>query len=318
MADGESQRGSRIFVVVNPSSGNCTPDDIKGALARHLGAGTGPEYRIHELSEGDDLGGVARGAAGEGYDVVVAAGGDGTVSAVANGLLGSGARLGIIPLGTTNVLARELGVPIELEGACRLLAGPNRYVWIDGMKLGGTVCFTQIGIGVDAYMIRDTTVENKKRFGALAYLWTAARHAAGFNARRFTVVVDGVTVKTRAIQVLLVNCGTLGTSGLRWGPDIRADDGRVDVCIVRANRLLDYAAVAWSMIRGRQREDRNIRYVTAERSVAVKVARSLPVQADGEVVGETPLELTVVREALRVVVPPTADGPTAGGLPARN
>ena len=73
------------------------------------------EYRIHEPGEGEDILAIVRGAVAQGFDTVVAAGGDGTVSAVANGLIGSGARLGIIPLGTANVLARELGIPIALD-----------------------------------------------------------------------------------------------------------------------------------------------------------------------------------------------------------
>ena len=94
---------SRVFVIVNAKSGNSSPEDIRKAWKAHQAEGSG-EYRIHEPGAGEDILAIVRGAVAQGFDTVVAAGGDGTVSAVANGLIGSGARLGIIPLGTANVL----------------------------------------------------------------------------------------------------------------------------------------------------------------------------------------------------------------------
>lgn len=299
MAD---DRAARVFVILNPVSGSCSPDDVRQALGRHFIKG-GPTLEVHETSEGEDVAATARAAVERGFDVVVAAGGDGTVSTVADGMVGTSARLGIIPLGTTNVLARELAIPLVLEDACRLLAGSNATAAIDTMRVGDGHYFTQIGVGVDSLMIRDTTTESKRRFGSLAYLWTAAVRLAGFQPRRFSISADGRQVRPRALQVLVANSGALGTSGLRWGPDIRVDDGRIDVCIVRARTLLNYVSVAWSMVRGRQREEPNIRYLTAERVVAIHSDRTLPVQADGEVVGETPVEIQVEPRALRIVVP---------------
>ena len=95
---------SRVFVIVNAKSGNSSPEDVRKAWRAHRAEGSG-EYRIHEPGAGEDILAIVRGAVAQGFDTVVAAGGDGTVSAVANGLIGSGARLGIIPLGTANVLA---------------------------------------------------------------------------------------------------------------------------------------------------------------------------------------------------------------------
>ena len=100
------------------------------------------------------------------------------------------ARMGIIPLGTTNVLARELGIPLDLDDACDLLAGPNRTADIDVMRVGDKHYVTQIGIGVDALMIRDTPDEHKRRLGVAAYLWTAVSRLIGFRLRRFSITAD--------------------------------------------------------------------------------------------------------------------------------
>ena len=293
---------SRVFVVVNAKSGNSAPEEVRKAWKAHRAEGSG-EVRIHEPGEGEDILAIVRGAVAQGFDTVVAAGGDGTVSAVANGLIGSGARLGIIPLGTANVLARELGIPIAMEDACALVKGPNTTTSIDAMKVKGTHYFTQIGIGVDAVMIRDTTVEHKRWLGYGAYVWTAATRFIGFQPHRFSIAADDRRARPRALQVVLANSGSLGTSGLRWGPDVRVDDGQIDVCILRAQTLLNFLSVGWSVIRGRHREDRNIQLLTARRAVAIHTDRPLPVQGDGELIGETPLEVQVVSRALRVVVP---------------
>jgi diacylglycerol kinase (ATP) len=293
---------SRVFVVINARSGNSSPQEVRRALSsRRMGGSTGCE--IHETIEDEDILATVRKAVEGGCDLIVAAGGDGTVSAVANGVVGSTARMGIIPLGTTNVLARELGIPLDLDEACALLAGPNRTTDIDVMRVGDKHYVTQIGIGVDALMIRDTPDEHKRWLGVAAYLWTAISRLIGFRLRRFSISADGRHARPRCLQVVLANCGTLGASGLRWGPDVRVDDGRIDVCILRARTLLDYLSVGISVLLGRHREDPNIQYLTAERVVSVSTDRPLPVQGDGEVIGETPIEVQVVPRALRVVVP---------------
>src|SRR5208337_183558 len=198
---------SRVFVVVNAKSGNSSPEEVRKTWKAHQAEGSG-ECRIHEPGEGEDILAIVRGAVAQGFDTVVAAGGDGTVSAVANGLIGSGARLGIIPLGTANVLARELGIPLVLEDACALLNGPNTTTSIDAMKVKGTHYFTQIGIGVDAVMIRDTTAEHKRWLGSGAYIWTAATRFIGFQPHRFSITADDQRARPRSLQVVLANSGS--------------------------------------------------------------------------------------------------------------
>ena len=254
---------SRVLVIVNAKSGNAAPEEVRRALGDSV-SGANATTQIHEPQEGEDIVATAREAAAQGFDTVVAAGGDGTVSAVANGLIGAPARLAIIPLGTANVLARELGVPLTLDAACALLDGPNRTMAIDAMRVGEKHYFTQIGIGVDAAMIRDTKVEHKRRLGNLAYVWTALTRLIGFQPYRFSISADGRRSRPRALQVVLANCGSLGTTTLRWGPDVCVSDGQIDVCVLRARTLLDYLSVGYSVLRGRHREDRNIQYFVSQ------------------------------------------------------
>jgi diacylglycerol kinase family enzyme len=209
----------------------------------------------------------------------------------------------VIPAGTANVFARELGLPLDLAGACALLTGAHATASVDAMRVGEQYFVLQIGIGIDSLMIRDTDRQAKRRFGRAAYLWTAFTRLIGYQPRRFTIVADGRRTRPRASQVLIANGGVLGVAPFRWGPHIRPDDGRIDVCIVSARTALDYLGLAWHTVLGQQRRDRNVRYLSAEHSVVVSADHPLPVQADGEILGETPLQVQVVPDALRVIVP---------------
>ena len=105
--------------------------------------------------------------------------------------------------------------------------------------------------------------------------------------------------------MLVANGGVLGVPPFRWGPNIRPDDGKVDVCIVSARTALDYLGLIWHTILGQQRRDRNVRYLTAARNIAISADQPLPIQADGEIIGETPLQIDIVPNALKVIVPTT-------------
>lgn len=309
-------RSRRAFVILNPAAGQGTVEAVRQALAQTFsksddesGAGEGDEaaYTIHETAPGEAITKLVREAAEQGgYDLIVAGGGDGTVSAVANGLVGLETPLAILPLGTANVLARELGIPIDLEGACQLLTGAHAITAIDTMKVDDQCYFTQVGVGIDAMMIRDTDRESKRRFGRVAYLWTAFTRLIGFQPRRFLIDSDGRSVRSHASQVVVANCGILGQPPFRWGPDIRPDDGRVDVCIVRARSLWNYITLSWHVILGQHKQDANVRYLTAEHRVVITTKRPLPVQADGEIIGETPVTVMVVPHALHLIVPRNA------------
>jgi len=293
----------RVFVVLNPMAGSCTADDVRTALERHFGERI--ELDIYETTGGDDEDVVAtvREAVAKGFDLIVAAGGDGTVSDVGEGLIASNVPMGIVPVGTANVFARELGLPLTLDDACALLAGQHAISSVDAMKARDKYFVLQIGIGLDSLMIRDTEREAKRRFGRAAYVWTALTRLVGYQPVRFTIVVDGKRLRPRASQVLIANGGVLGIAPFRWGPNICPDDGRIDVCIVSARTALDYLGLIWHTVLGQQRRDRNVRYLTATESILINADQSLPVQADGEILGETPIRIEVVPAAVSVIVP---------------
>src|SRR6266542_2810482 len=296
-----AQEQARIFVVLNPMAGSCTAADVRQAVDRQLGEQI--QTNIYETTGDEDVVALVRAELTNTPSMVVAAGGDGTISDVAEALIGTDIRLGIIPVGTANVFARELGIPLDLEAACALLGSQPNTTSVDAMKVGDQYFVLQIGIGIDSLMIRDTDRQSKRRFGRAAYLWTAFTRLIGYQPMRFTIVADGKRIRPRASQVLIANGGVLGIPPFRWGPNIRPDDGKIDVCIVSARTGLDYMGLIWHTLLGQQRRDRNVRCLTAARRTAISADQPLPIQADGEIIGETPIQIEVVPDALKVIVP---------------
>lgn len=294
----------RVLVFVNPKSGSCESDEVRDGLALILGEGG---RRVVFREPNSDVSVIRREidrVANEGpIDLIVAAGGDGTVSSVANALVGRDIPIGVVPLGTANVLARDLGIPVELDAAARLLVGPNRVRTIDALVVDGHHYFTQFGVGIDSIMIRDTKDKNKRRFGRWAYLWTAAKALAGFQPRRFDLVIDGRQATHRASQIVVANTGMMGQPPFRWGPDIEPDDGRANLCVVRASSLVDYLSLFWNVVTSRHRKNPRVRYLTASERIEIRTRAPLPAQADGEIIGETPIEILVAARVLRVVTP---------------
>jgi YegS/Rv2252/BmrU family lipid kinase len=250
-----------------------------------------------------------RAAVAAGHSDVVAAGGDGTVSAVASGLLHSNVRLGILPVGTANVLARELNIPLDLAQASALIVAPSRAILLDAMLLPDRVALLQIDVGLNSVMIRDTKDWAKRLVGRAAYLWTAFTRLIGLEPRRFRIAVDGQLHRFGAMQVVVANGGLLGMHPFRWGPDIDPSDGQIDVAVLRATTLLDTMKVAWALLLGRQRSSPHIRYLHAQHAIHVDAYPPLPVQADGEIIGDTPCTIEIIPAAISVIVPLEHEAP---------
>ena len=295
----------KAFVVLNPVAGQCDVDVVRQTLEQHF-AKTNWTYEVYETTGQERVAEIVHAALERGFELFVAAGGDGTVSGVAGGIVHTAVPMGIIPVGTTNALARELDIPLELDGALSLLMGDHAITNMDAMRIRDQFFVLNIGIGISALMMRDTERDIKRRFGRIAYLWTGLGKLLGLRLRRFTVEVDGQSSRLRASEVLIVNSGGLGEPYFHWEPHIHLDDGRLDVFVLRARTAPDYLRVVWGLLLGRQKRDPNVRFLSAERSIAINADRPLPVQADGDVIGQTPIQVQVVPNALQVIVPATA------------
>ena len=298
---------SGVFVILNPVAGSMQADLLRSALHEAF-ASRGIVPTIHLTRPEDDLKRLVGDALEQGNDLIVAAGGDGTIAAVSDAMVnrrtskGLAPNLGIIATGTANVLARELGLPLDLVAAAKRVAHPQGRRTLDAMSVQGRHFVVQIGLGLDALMIRDTPRAHKRRWGRLAYLLTGLSHLIGFRVHRFQLWIDDQPRFTkRGLQLVVANSGTLGQKGFHWGPNISPDDGVLNVCLVGARTWRHLLEVAWAFFRGRAHQHRRVHHFEARRRITLDSRPRLPVQGDGEVIGETPLTIELLPHAIAVL-----------------
>jgi len=290
----------RALVIANPGSGTARPGALEAALDRHAGS---IERRVRRLEGGEDAAQVAREELRESWDVVIAAGGDGTVAGVAQAAGEAGVPLLIAPMGTANMLAALLGIPGDLDGAIELLAGETVVRRIDGMEIGGRLCFLSASVGVSAMAIRELSASDKRRFGFLAYVGRGIASSFTFHPTLCTISIDGRARSLRIRDISVINAGLKSERPIPGIPDIRPDDGRLDVLIVWAPRLGEYLRHLVRALFCWRRVHPNIEWLTAEREVEIDCSEPLPVQADGDLIGETPVTIRLVRDAVDIVAP---------------
>jgi len=291
----------KALVILNPPAVDSEKQVLLDTVSRQFAA-VGIAYEIYETRKDDRLGEIVRRRLRDGFDLVVAAGGDGTVSGISDSLVGSSIPLGIIPVGTGNLIARELNIPEKVESAVALIAGTPRRRKIDAMCIGKRAYFLNASVGISASVIGETTRKSKGRFGRIAYLGTTVLKVLSSKPHYLVVEVDGQAHPVRAVEVTIMNCGLLANSFYPKGPDIRIDDGRLGVWILGMKTFWDYLRYAIGVATGSTVES-EAQFIRAEKTVNIRSHRPFPVQADGDLIGTTPFEVAVLPGALTVLVP---------------
>ncbi|HEX4094695.1 MAG TPA: diacylglycerol kinase family protein [Trebonia sp.] len=272
----------RAAVVVNPTK---LADDeaFRKAVGRAMDDGGWDEPLWLETTPDDPGLGQAKSAVSAGVELVLACGGDGTVAACAEGVTDTGVALGIIPLGTGNLLARNVGLPTDLEEALAVALGDEQQA-IDAGRVNGTLFVVMAGLGLDARMLSGTSEPLKKRLGWLAYAIAAVRHL-GDRPLRVTVSADGGRPRRMRVSALIVgNVGWL-RGGLPLLPDARPDDGMLDAVALAARGVTGWLAVAAHILLRRPAGDRVYRVQFTE--LQVTLHHRQPWELDGEVMGST-------------------------------
>ncbi len=235
---------------------------------------------------------------------MIASGGDGTVSGVVTGMVNSQVPMGILPAGTGNALARDLGIPMNMEAALGLIGDDHEIQTMDVMDVNGDYYILNASVGISAEIMLDTPRGEKRKFGMLAYLSHTFRNLVKARMHRFMLTVDDKNYKVFASEVMVANEKFMGLQPRVEGITIDPSDGRLDAFIVRAKSVRDYLDVVLRFLWQRKPEDDpTLGYVEIKDTMTVKSLVPLPVQADGEVIGETPVEIKLVRNALKVIVP---------------
>lgn len=296
------------MVIYNPAAG---PRDAGGELREALRS---LELRGWELTWRRTYGRLdavafAREAAEKGYDVAVAAGGDGTIGQVVNGIVGSQTALGVIPVGTTNVWAREMGIPLPTplrpnalyEAADMLATGEIRSV--DVGRVNDRYFLMWVGMGLDAEVTAQVEGRpvQKRRLGMLAFAIAALVQTLHLRGTKTFMELDGRPIERRTLLVVASNI-QLYAGFFRIAPMACLTDGKLDVCVFQGYSGLSAYLHFFSVLLGLHTRLPQFTYYQAEHLV-IQPERAQPVQVDGDVAGYTPVDIHVVPSALRVMVP---------------
>jgi diacylglycerol kinase family enzyme len=239
--------------------------------------------------------------------LVIAAGGDGTVCAAANGLIQSRVPLGILPLGTGNGLARVLGIPLNLDQALEVLSGEHVIIGADALRVGERHFFLNVSAGISPQMMSETKSEQKKRFGRLAYVWTMIKRSSIFQLRRYQLTIDDRIQWVNASEILISNTTLLDKPPHVFGPPETLNDGRLEVYLVTAHSLGDYLRLFWEVFSRPGQPAAKLQHLAANRCVSIQSAgHPRLLQADGEVIGHTPVEVELIPTAIHLIRPNAA------------
>lgn len=273
-------------LVVNPTK----VDDLD-ALVRQVSEACArhglPGPTVYETTPQEAGQGQARQAVADGAELVLTAGGDGTVQAVCCGLNGTGVPLGILPWGTGNLLARNLEIPLDAAKALEVaLGGRDRVLDLGQAHVGDTeaTCFAVMaGLGFDAQMMVDAPEKLKATVGWPAYLVSGLKHLRDDPVLAEVVLDGGAPVRRKVRGVVIGNVGNL-QGGVSLLPGAVPDDGVLDVVLLAPSRLLDWGRLVGRLLSRSKREDLTVTRYTA-RTVEVRMSVATQAQLDGEPLG---------------------------------
>ncbi len=293
------------IMIANPTAGSYThhADQISATLAFLRSHGWQAKLRLTHAA--GDARKLAHEAVEQGINVVIAIGGDGTINEVIQELAGSKTALGVIPSGTVNVWAREVGIPLDFAGAREvLISGQTRRV--DLGKINDDYFLLMVGIGIDGEVIHAVEKKSAKRFGVFGYLLLGAWLGLGYPAFRAILQMDDQIIKTTPIQLIIGNT-QLYAGAIKYTWQAKCDDGLLDICIVRKRSMLGRVVVGISFLLRRKESKRWVRYETGA-TIKIHTNKPVAIQIDGDPKGYTtdghlPTIVSVAPGALNVIVP---------------
>jgi diacylglycerol kinase (ATP) len=295
-----------VAFVVNGTLAKTSGRFLSLCQATAAGAGWTPEFLVTDKADSGTE--AAKNAASQGMDLVIAAGGDGTVRSCAEGLAGTDVPMGIVPLGTGNLLARTLGIPVHPKAALGVALDDKcdtTDTRIDLATADGTPFTAMAGMGLDAAVVAATKL--KHRFGWLAYAMSGAVHLA-IPPVPFSIRIDDGHVVTREARSVVVGNSGLLPGGFTLLPEARVNDGLLDVGVLAPHGPFGWVQVATRVLTHSRYQNRHLERFPA-RKVEITAGAPLPREVDGEIVapGRT-LTVLVHPAALAVRVPANAHG----------
>ncbi len=308
----------RTFIVANPTSGRGTGERMIPVIERLMELHQLEYTLVHTERPGHAVD-LAQQAAGQGYEYVVAAGGDGTINEVLNGLLQAQAAgagrpaLGVFPVGRGNDFAYSMGIPLKLEEAVQALQkGKTRPVDVGRLMGGlypqGRIFGNGVGIGFDA-VVGFESVKLAPLSGFVSYLVAALKTIMlYYHAPQVRIELDDETITQNSLMVSVMNGRRMG-GGFYMTPESISDDGQFDLCIAGDVNRIEIFKVMLRFMRGTQKGHPAIQFRRSKHVTITAINGSLPAHADGETMAldADRLELEVVPQAIGLVMKAVED-----------
>lgn len=293
----------KFLFIVNPESSRCDLTSLESTIRKHFKKDEF-FYEILVVSSRESVETAIHSVLQRKFDVIIASGGDGTIASVANYLINNkDIDFGVIPTGTSNALAKELNIPTDIDEACKLIAGNYRKRCIDAMLMNGSYFYNRISVGLSSVAIEETSDEVKKNLGTFGYLVSSVGTVLNFDEKRFKLVINGEDKVVKARDIVVNNCNTILFSNITLGKEISPSDGKLEVLVFAAKTLTEYLGSLKDVVTGDDPDGENIEYFNDVTSIKIEPDEKLPVQADGDLAGESPVSIEVVADALSIIVP---------------
>jgi diacylglycerol kinase (ATP) len=297
------------LLILNPVAGQGRPENAIPAVRQAF------EAVIRDVvitqGKGDAAAAAQRAAlSGQKYDSILVAGGDGTLNEVINGLMTHAPErqaalpIGLIPMGTRNILARVLGIPRGDMAAQAAIVERGKTRTLD-LGLAGKQYFSLVaGFGFDAAVVRDVALPVKDLIGSAAYAFATLGTLARYRSTHYRLTLDGETIESEAFLVLAANVASYAFHGVRPAPFAAPDDGWLDICVFERARMdkVGFITQIAAVFARRHLRDPRVRYYRAK-NVEISSDPAVQAQLDGDIVGLTPLRVEIAPRALRVLVP---------------
>jgi diacylglycerol kinase (ATP) len=246
--DGNSHQEHRhILLISNPVAGLDDAGASRQKIEERLNE-VNWAFDVYETTGAEDLPKIVRERVKKQVDLVIAVGGDGTVSGVASGLVNTKIPLAIIAAGSGNVVAQELKIPLNVDAALDLITGEHGFRNIDALCREDNYYFLAVSVGMSPKVMQNAKREQKRRFGFFAYIFSGLSQLTGIKLRYYRLNVDGRKLSGWASEIMILNVALLGLSAFRHTLGVQPDDGKMEVCIVRSRTLVDLLGVLWNVL----------------------------------------------------------------------
>jgi YegS/Rv2252/BmrU family lipid kinase len=291
-----------VRVIINPASGHAEP--VLSILNR-LFVTSKVDWDAFITKKSGDARRFAHEAVEHGEEVVAVYGGDGTVMEAAAGLMGSETPLAILPGGTANVTSIELGIPGKLDQAAALLCEAARsFRWVDMGMIGDRIFLGHVGIGLEANMHETADRQMKDQLGFLAYPVAAVQALRELPMSHYKLTLDGRPVEIDGVNCMVTNLGNIGVLGATLASNISVSDGLLDVIVIRSADVVALARAA-AKVAGLINPDYRLQHWQV-REATIIADPPQGITADGEVLGQTPVDAKVLPHAVKVIIPAAA------------